>query len=81
MSHLRIEERLKLEHLLNESRNFQEIADRLKKARSTIVRTSFPDFSKMLSEAASKYAADKDCRRRQRINHFNCRFLRQHKKY
>jgi len=38
MSHLRIEERLKLEHMLNEGRNFQEIADRLKKARSTIVR-------------------------------------------
>ena len=38
MSHLRIEDRLKLEHLLNEGRNFQKIADRLKKARSTIVR-------------------------------------------
>ena len=38
MSHLKIEERLKIEHMLNEGRNFQEIADRLKKSRSTIVR-------------------------------------------
>ena len=38
MSHLKIEDRLRLEHLLNEGRNFQEIANRLKKARSTIVR-------------------------------------------
>ena len=38
MSHLKIEDRLKLDHMLNEGRNFQEIANRLKKARSTIVR-------------------------------------------
>ena len=38
MSHLTIKERLKIEHWLNEGRNFQEIADSLEKARSTIVR-------------------------------------------
>ena len=38
MSHLTIKERLKIEHWLNEGRNFQEIADFLEKARSTIVR-------------------------------------------
>ena len=38
MSHLIINDRLKIEHLLQEGRNFQEIADCLKKARSTIVR-------------------------------------------
>ena len=38
MSHLTNKERLKIEHLLQEGRNFQEIADCLKKARSTIVR-------------------------------------------
>ncbi len=38
MSHLTIKERLKIEHWLNEGRNFQEIADSVEKARSTIVR-------------------------------------------
>ena len=38
MSHLTIKERLKIEHWLNEGRNFQEIAETLQKARSTIVR-------------------------------------------
>lgn len=38
MSHLTISDRLKLEHALNEGRSFQEIADSLGKARSTIVR-------------------------------------------
>ena len=38
MSHLTIKERLKIEHWLNEGHNFQEIADSLEKARSTIVR-------------------------------------------
>ena len=38
MSHLTIKEHLKIEHRLNEGCNFREIADRLKKARSTIVR-------------------------------------------
>ena len=38
MSHLTIKERLKIEHWLNEGRNFQEIADSLEKARTTIVR-------------------------------------------
>ena len=38
MSHLTIKDRLRIEHLLREGRNFQEIADCLKKARSTIVR-------------------------------------------
>jgi IS30 family transposase len=38
MSHLTIKERLKIELWLNEGRNFQEIADSLEKARSTIVR-------------------------------------------
>lgn len=38
ISHLTIRDRLKLEHTLNEGRSFQEIADSLGKARSTIVR-------------------------------------------
>ena len=38
MSHLTNKERIKIEHWLNEGRNFQEIADSVEKARSTIVR-------------------------------------------
>lgn len=38
MSHFTISDRLKLEHALNEGRSFQEIADFLGEARSTIVR-------------------------------------------
>jgi len=38
MSHLTLSDRLKIEHALNETKSFQEIADLLGKARSTIVR-------------------------------------------
>ena len=38
MSHLTNKERIKIEHWLNEGRNFQGIADSVEKARSTIVR-------------------------------------------
>ena len=38
MSHLSASERLKIEHCLRERKNFQEIAELLGKARSTIVR-------------------------------------------
>ena len=38
MTHMTIKERIKIEHRLNEGRNFQEIADSVEKARSTFVR-------------------------------------------
>lgn len=38
MSHLSIRERLKIEHYLRAGKSFQEIADLLSKARSTVVR-------------------------------------------
>ncbi len=38
MSHLTINERLKIEHYLRDRKSFQEIAELLGKARSTIVR-------------------------------------------
>ena len=38
MSHLTLSDRIKLEHGLKEGRSFQEIADLLRKARSTILR-------------------------------------------